>query len=310
VRLAAAAALLLAVVVATAPAAARRTVLNPAPVAALAADDAYVAFASSHAARDCDRIRVWNRASGRVVRIGRTTSCEQTSTGSGLGGLSIAGRRVLWLFYAGGNTRDYEIFTATTTAPRPRRVAFGSADVDFPSPFVVGPGDASRFGDLLPFAVSRDVFAVTASGRRAFQWRAARTVTAVGARAGSLAVALADGGVVAFDGTADAMPDVQWTGSPAASAVFVTGDGVAAQRGNRVELRTGSGTLFNAPLPSGARVTDASGSQAVFVRRGTIYSMDVPTGTVRRLVRGTAAQLAPGLVYANGRRVTALPTAP
>lgn len=284
-----------------------RSVLGPAPVAAIAADDRYVAFASAPNARDCDRVRVWNRTTGRVIRLGKTTSCEATSTGNGLAGLSMAGKRVLWLHFTGGNIREYQLFTATTTAPKPRRMAFAVADPEAPSPIVVGHGDASRFGDLLPVSVSRTVIALTAAGRRAFEWTAPRNVTALGARAGGLAVGLTDGRVLVFDNVSDTTPDGEWTAAPAASAVFVTGNGVAAQRGNRVELRSGDGTVRTRPLPAGSRLLDALGSRALYVQRGTLFSLDVPTGVTRRLARGSDGELEPGLVYANGRRVTALP---
>lgn len=291
---------------AAAAGATRRSIVAPAPVAALAADGTYVAFAASPAARDCDRVRIWNRSTGRVVRIGKTTSCEVTSTGRGISQLAIARNRVLWLHYAGGNIREYTIFTATTTARNARRVAFGSAEVDFPSPLVVGPGDASRAGDLLPFAVGNQVIALTASGRRAFEWTAPRPVRALGARAGGLAVALADGRVAAFDRVGGAAPDHVWTGSPAAHRVFVTGSGVLAQRGARVELRSGDGEITTRQLPAGAQVTDAVGSSVLYVVRNAIRMLDLASGSDRTVARGTAAELEPRLVYANGRRITSL----
>src|SRR5215218_1022863 len=105
----------------------------PAPVQALAFDMPLLAYASVHSAPDCDRIRVWSRATRRTVRLGRTTSCEQTSTGSGIAALSIAGNRALWLHFTGGNIREWSLFTATTEAPRPRRLRFIARDVDAPA---------------------------------------------------------------------------------------------------------------------------------------------------------------------------------
>jgi hypothetical protein len=306
VRPALASALVALLVAAAAAAATPRSIVSPAPVAALAADGNYVAFAASPAARDCDRIRIWNRATGRVIALGKTTGCEVTSTGHGIAQLAAAGKRVLWLHYVGGNTREYTIFTATTTSRRPRRVAFGSADVETPPPLVVGPGDASPAGDLLPFAVGSQVIALTASGRRSFEWTAPRLVRAVGARGGALAVALADGRVARFDRATSTAPDAIWTGSPAAHRVFVNGTGVVAQRGTRVELRAADGAISTRQLPAGAQVTDAVGSRVVYVLRGTVRNLDMALGTERTLARGTAAELEPRLVYANGRRVTSL----
>jgi hypothetical protein len=169
-------------------------VTTPAPVQAVALDTPLLAYANVHAAADCDRVRVWSRATHRTVRLGRTTSCEETSTGSGISQLAIAGNRVLWLHYAGGNIRDWTLFTATTAAPRPRQLRFISRDVEEPAPIVLGEGDTTRYGDLLPYAVGRDVVALRPSGARAFSWNAPARVTALGANWGGLAVALRTAG--------------------------------------------------------------------------------------------------------------------
>lgn len=296
--------LLGAVVAAGAAAAAPRTILSPAPVASVAADARWVAFAASPSAKDCDRIRVWNRTTGRVMKLGKTTSCESTSTGHGIGGLSMAGNRAVWLHFTGGNIREYQLFTATTTALRPRRFAFAAADVDLPSPIIVGHGDSSRFGDLIPVSIQRTVIALTASGRRSFEWDAPRNVTALGALAGGLAVGLSDGRVVIFDDTSDKTPDAEWTGSPNATAVFVTGNGVAAQRGSRVELRTGDGVIHTRQLPGGSRLLDAVGTRALYLRQNVIYRVDILTGATQRVAAGVDADFENGTVVANGRRIS------
>jgi hypothetical protein len=158
-------------------AAAIAAIVAPAPVQTLAFDTPQLAYASSHSAPDCDRIRVWNRATGRTVRLGRSTSCEETSTGSGIESLSVAGNRVLWLFYAGGNIREWSLFTATTTAPRPRQLRFIARDVDEPAPIVLGEADTTRFGELLPYAVDRQVIVLRPNGSGGFSRKGARSRT-------------------------------------------------------------------------------------------------------------------------------------
>lgn len=259
----------------------------PAPVQAVALDAPLLAYATGRSARDCDRVFVWNRSTRRTVRLARTTNCVQTSTGTGIAGLSIAGNRVLWLHFTGGNIREWSLFTATTTAPRPRRLRFVARDVDSPAPIVLGEGDTTRFGDLLPYAVDREVVVLRPNGARAFAWTAPARVTALGANSGGLAVAVEDGRVFVLEnGTVEA----SWTGSPAATAVFVTGNAVASQRGRSIEVRSGS-TTRRLTIPTGARLRDAEGLRAVYVSAGRATLLDLSNGTTRDLGRATDAQL-------------------
>jgi hypothetical protein len=75
---------------------------------------------------------------------------------SGRAAVSIAGSRVLWLHYTGGNIREWSLFTATASAPSPLRLRSVARDVDAAAPIVLGEGD-SRAGALLPYAVDRRV---------------------------------------------------------------------------------------------------------------------------------------------------------
>ena len=113
------------------------TILSPAPVQAIALDTPLLAYAGGRSRGDCDRVRIWSRATRRSVALGRPTHCEETSTGTGIAALSIAGSRVLWLHYTGGNIREWSLFTATTTARKPRLLRFISADVDADAPIVL-----------------------------------------------------------------------------------------------------------------------------------------------------------------------------
>jgi len=157
----------------------------PAPVTALAADAARVAFAS-----DCE-VRLWTPAARRAPRLG-SLPCPRTSTGSGIAAVSLAGNRALWLHFTGGNIREWSLWTATPTS-RPKRLRFVAQDVDLPPPIVLGEGDASQFGDLLPYAVGDEVIVLRADGSRRFAWRAPGRVLDISANSGQLAVLSADG---------------------------------------------------------------------------------------------------------------------
>jgi hypothetical protein len=281
-------------------------IVAPAPVQTVAFDEPLLAYATGRTARDCDRVYIWNRATRRTVRLPRPTSCEQTSTGTGIAALSLAGNRVLWLYFTGGNIREWSLFTATTSAPRPRRLRFVARDVDEPAPIVLGEGDTSRFGGLLPYAVDREVIVLRPNGSRAFAWTAPARVTAVGANAGEVTVGVADGRVFVLENGRVAS---SWAGSPAATAAFVTGNAVAAQRGRAVEVRSGSSTR-HWTIPSGARLRDAEGSRGVYVSRGRAASLDLTSGRTRDLGPASDVQLeGRTAAIASGRRIRLLPLA-
>ena len=173
--------------------AASRSVTAPGPVTALALDGARVAYASARSSGDCDRVRIWNLRTGTVTRLGRTTQCVETSTGTGIAAVSIAGSRVLWLHYTGGNIREWSLFTATTASPRPRRLSFVARDVDAPPPIVIGEGDSTDGTARLPYAVDRHVVVLRGDGTRVWSWTAPERVTAVASWSTVVAVAMADG---------------------------------------------------------------------------------------------------------------------
>jgi hypothetical protein len=67
----------------------------------------------------------------------------QTSTGTAIAGLSLAGTRALWVHYGGGNIREWTVWTATgSKTSSPKRLAFVARDVDGPAPVVLGDGGA------------------------------------------------------------------------------------------------------------------------------------------------------------------------
>lgn len=277
----------------------------PGPVTALAADGQRVAFASGRGAGDCDRVRIWSPKTGRVVRLGRTTACVQTSTGTGVAAVSIAGRRVLWLHYTGGNIREWSLFTASQTAPKPRRLRFVTLDVDSAPPIVVGDGDASRLGGLLPYAVGREVVALRADGGRRFAWTAPGRVVALSALGGELAVASEGGRVTVLDLAGRTLREESYAGE--LSAVKLTGAGVLVQRGRTLEHRNGVGVPWAAVLPASARLVDAAGTtDALYVVRGVVRARRI--GGARDVVvgRGAFAQVeGRSLATAGGRKLTA-----
>jgi hypothetical protein len=301
VRLLALALVLLAVPLADA--ASVRSVSTPGPVVALALDGRVAAFAEGVSNRDCDRVWLWNLQTRRVTKLGRTTPCVETSTGHGIASVAIASGRALWLHYTGGNTREWRLFTATRTSPRPRQLKLLFAEADERAPIVLGNGDSSRFGDLLPYAVDREVVILRSDGDRYFTWQAPARVVALSALFGKLAVA-SEGGIVTVllrNGTVVGTEHFEGE----VTAVKLSGDGVLAQIGSRLELRR-NGTSRTFALPRGARLRDAISDRALFVAGGQIRQLSLATGAQRALGPGVDvdAQLST-VVIATGRRVTA-----
>jgi hypothetical protein len=282
-----------------------RSVTTPGPIEALALDGRTVAYADGPSAHDCDRIRIWNLQTRRVTKLGRTTPCVATSTGTGIADVAIAEGRVLWLHYAGGNIREWRLFTATRSAPRPRLLKFVARDVDAAAPIVLGDGNGSRFGSFLPYAVDRDVIVLRPSGSRAFAWRAPGRVVALSALFGRIAVASEGGHVDVLDsggrvvGSEDFATEI--------SAVKLSGGGVLVQRGRTLELRQG-GDARMFLVPARALLTDAIGERALYAVRGEIHALRLTDGSDRTVGAGSRAEAELSmLAIANGRRVVVLP---
>lgn len=286
-------------------AAATLSIQSPAQVQAVAADGHRVAFAAGFSAGDCNRVYIWNLRTRGVVKLGRRTHCQQTSTGNAISSVSLAGTRALWLQYQGGNRREYTLWTATTARPKPILVASREVDVDDPAPIVLGAGGSERLGDMLPYAFGNTVRVLRANGSRRFSWTAPGRVVALHARDGELAVATDDSSVTILDAAGRVLREEAYDGE--IRSVRVTGDGVLVHHGNRLELRDGS-TARTWPIPVGARLQDADAVRALYVLRSEVRSLRFSPVTDRPVASGTFARLEGAtLVTVSGRVVRAGP---
>jgi hypothetical protein len=94
-------------------------------VKALAMDGNRIAYGLEPASTQ-NRIVVWNVRTGRSTKVSgpQTAQTGDSSTGSGLFGLAIAGTRVAWLANVGGNTEgDDYLFASSVTHPKEHKVA-------------------------------------------------------------------------------------------------------------------------------------------------------------------------------------------
>jgi len=281
-----------------------QSVVAPGPVTALAFQGHRIAFATGFAGNDCDRVRIWNVTTGAFARLGRSTACVKTSTGTGIAALELAGTRAVWLHYTGGNIREWTLWTATTTKPTPRRLSFVSRDVDTAPPIVLGNGDVSKLGDLLPYAVEKSVVALRSNGGRAFSWTAPAVVVALATKNGEVAVATSDGKVTVLDARAQVSRIETYSGP--VSVVKLTGTGLLAQRGRTLELRTGA-VARTWPLPAGATLEDADALRAYYVARGRVHELTFATSSDRMVASGTNVQAeGSSVVVSSGRRVATL----
>jgi len=275
-----------------------RTVTAPAPLIAVAFEGNRVAFASGFEVGDCNRIRVWNLTTRGITKLGRKTHCEHTSTGNSIAQLSLAGARALWVAYIGGNTREWSLWTATTSKPSPIRLRFATNDAGYPSPFVIGNGD------VLPYSVDRTVFVLRPNGSRAFTWTAPDRVVALSARAGEVAVASDDRAVTILDARGKVLRQEAY--DSLVGAVQLTAGGVLVQHRSTLELR-GEGPARVWTIPQGAILVAASGTRAYYVWRGGVYSLSLADSSTQLLSRGTAAALQGTRVgVADGRVVRVL----
>ena len=284
-----------------------RRVVAPGPVTALAFDGPRVAYAAGRSRYDCNRVRIWNLATSRVTALGRPFGCIETSTGTGVAAVSVAGPRVLWLYFGGGNTREWFLFTGTEKSPKARRLEFVARDVDRPPPIVIGPGDSGSSGAVLPYAVGRRVVALRGDGTRSFAWTAPNRVVALAAltrRNLELAIAWEGGSISVLDATGRVLREESYAGE--IGVVRLTATGILVQRGRTLEHRDGA-TTWLATLPAGARLMDvAGGIDAVYAVRTEVRARRIG-GTRDVLLASGALAASEGrwLATAAGRTVTA-----
>jgi len=285
----------------TAFVAAALAVLSPAPVTALAADGNRVGFASAPTTRDCDRVYLWTTPARRAVRLGGPTPCgERLSTGRGLWSLALAGNRALWLTYAGGNIREWSLWTATSSRPQPRLLRFVPRDVDAPPPVVVG----GAGGDLLPYAVDSSVVVLHANGSRAFSWTAPAPPLELSAGSGDVAVTLPGGRVVVLDSTGRIVSDRTFDATVLGARV--TSSGLVLRRARSLGLADEKPW----PLPAHARLEDVRGLVAAYTVSSTLHLLRLDTGheLSLRLAAPVHAQIEAGRLYlASARTVRVRP---
>ncbi len=108
-----------------------RTLRTTTPVTGLAMDGPTVAVATAWARGHCERVVAWNPLGPSLKALGRTTSCEETSTGRGILYQAVSGKRVAWIADGGGNSHDSLLWAASLAKPQAAtRLAFATRSID------------------------------------------------------------------------------------------------------------------------------------------------------------------------------------
>ena len=280
-----------------------RSVTSPGSVLGLARSGYSVAFLSGPSTGHCGpHVELWQLATRGVYRLGRHTDAvcnERPSGGSGVTDLAVAGFRVLWLAYAGGNLRDWVLYTATTTRPAERQLEFKEVEPDATPPIVVGVASES----VLPYSVGSTVKALSPNGKVRYRWRAPARVTNTTAYGAQVAVFVAGGRCFVL--SPGGSVEQTYAFPPGAVQEFaLAGAGLVVQlRGGRIEIHKGN-AVKKLAIPASGRMLDFAESIVLYRVGNLIHARRIGSGKDVVLRRASFATLEHnGLTYAVGRRV-------
>jgi hypothetical protein len=256
-----------------------RTVVEPTPVTSLGVTGRSVVYATDENATRtrCAAVKLWDTGMRALWTFGESTTriCrEGLSTGSGVSAVATSGRRVYWVTFAGGNIREYTLWTATPARKSPRRLADASSDVDSSDrPLVLGSG--SREG--VPYAVQDTITYVADDGRRLFRESVGSPVVLLAAGSGAgaqrVVAALADGRVIVLSSTGATLRTLDYEPGEV-DAVALALPGPVVQAG--AQVRVGAQTVT---LPQGARLLDVRQGRLVYAQGLQVRARGVADGT-------------------------------
>ena len=286
-----------------------RTQARPGPITSLALTHASVAFGVGRTTTDCDHVELWNTDTHGTWRFGRARPCGDLPLFSGIGQIGVATGRVVWVSFAGGNTTDWQLWTATPTNKTPRRLAFVERDTSEAPAMVVGPGTSSA----VPYAVGPNLTWLGENGAPVFKWTAPGEIRAVTSGAGpygwSVAALTENGDVSVLNRTGGVARTysfpagtVRWIGlAPAGLLVQLPGARVQILRGT--SIRT-------VQLKANAIVLDYAEGRILYRVAQTFWVRHVGSGADTQLLEGsrkrpvTATLDTHGLAWSRGNTVS------
>jgi hypothetical protein len=241
-------------------------------IQALALDGNRIAYDLSGTGSVGNKVLVWNARTGKTTKVSgkQTRGADDSSTGSGVFGLAIAGTHVAWLVNVGGNTEgDDYLFASSVVKPKERKVASATRNGDACTggPPVLNPQCGGKW--LLGLVGSGNVLALD------------RWTTAGGPIATSSANLLVLG---------KQLKSVA-SGEPPFLSVAAAGGRIAVVRSPQdVTLYSSSGKLLRTVHPSSARTAALSGRNLlVLTTTRTLELYNAETGLLRKTfaARGT-----------------------
>jgi hypothetical protein len=250
-------------------------------IEALALDGSRVAYDVGSTTGTVDnKVLVWNVRTGKTGKVSgkKTAAADSTSTGAGVYGLAIAGRRVAWLVNLGGNTEgDDYLYASSVAKPKERQVA---SDV--------------RFGDNCPGRSQ-----ALCPGRWLGGLVASANLIALNRWTTDNNGSVTDGGLDLLNGTR--LKQIA-KGTDTVEATSSDGGRVAVLRLNRsVGLYSAAGTFLRTVSPSSAEAVALSGQNlVVLTRTRTLRVYNAHTGALRKTypVQGSKA---PGNLDVQGK---------
>jgi hypothetical protein len=272
-----------------------------------------------------NRVFVWNVRTGRTTKVSgkHTRTVDDSSTGSGVFQLALAGTRVAWLANVGGNSEgDDYLFTSSVTKPKERQIATVMRNGDNcpgRSLHCAGQWLGGLVGSGSSISLNRwttdDGGVVTDGGLYALSGATMKsvatgpdTVQAAAADRGRVAVLRADGSVGLYTSDGSFLRTVDSLG---ATAVALSGHSLVVLTKTRMleSYYAPSGTpskLFSVQGSQAPRNLDVQGTIAIYTIGGSVHALnlgnrkDRVVGKLRRGI-GAARISSAGLVYSSNR---------
>lgn len=286
-----------------------RTSVRNGPVRLVALNQASFALMVARSKTDCDHVELWNTDTKGVWRFGKPGPCTNLgSTGNGISAVGVSGTRALWVRYGGGNTREWQLMTATTTQKTPRQLRFVGQDVDLPSPFVIGD---STGGLGIPYATGKEIVLLGANGVAVFKVTDSSKIVRVTAGkgpGGAVVAAQRETGEVVLYRANGSVAKVYPYAAGAVKAMALAPGGLVAQLPGAVQVQAPSG-LKVVNLPAGATMIDYAEGRILYTLGTEVHSFKVANASDTLLLKGApgmpifATQDTHGLGWAQSTKV-------